>query len=131
MPTVSLDALPRPHIASREFGEVLEQAVDAMPEIYRVAFMLRDVEGLSISETAACLAVTEQTAKRRIHSARVLLRNHLSARSRTALPATFQFAQAQHDALVTAVLARIARPGHDDGEERRDDSQTPPDGSRV
>lgn len=71
--------------------------------------MLRDVEGLSTSETAACLDITEQTDKTRLHRARVLLRNHLSARAQTALSATFQFAGARRDALVTAVLARIVR----------------------
>jgi RNA polymerase sigma-70 factor (ECF subfamily) len=109
-PTVSSDALgPEQHVANRELGELLEEAVDALPDIYRAAFMLRDVEGLSTSETAACLDITEQTAKKRLHRARVLLRNHLSARAQTAVPATFQFAGARRDALVTTVLARIAR----------------------
>ncbi len=115
MPTVSSNA-PRPaqHDANRELGELLEEAADALPEIYRVAFMLRDVEGLSTCETAACLNITEQTAKTRLHRARVLLRNHLAARAQTAVPATFQFAGARGDALVTVVLARIARREPDD-----------------
>lgn len=115
MPTVSSDApSPEQHVANRELGELLEEAVDALPDIYRAAFMLRDVEGLSTSETAACLDITEQTAKTRLHRARVLLRNHLAARAQAAVPATFQFAGARRDALVTAVLARIARLGQDD-----------------
>ncbi|MGE0022032.1 MAG: RNA polymerase sigma factor [Hyphomicrobium sp.] len=110
MPIVSSNTpSPEQQVANRELGELLEEAVDALPEIYRAAFMLRDVEGLSTSETAACLDITEQTAKTRLHRARVLLRNHLSARAQTAVPATFQFAGARRDALVTAVLARIAR----------------------
>ncbi len=110
MPTVSSNA-PRSEqqVANRKLGELLEEAVDALPQIYRAAFMLRDVEGLSTSETAACLDITEQTAKTRLHRARVLLRNHLSARAQTAMHTTFEFAGAQRDALVTAVLARIAR----------------------
>ncbi len=96
-------------VATRELGELLEEAVDALPEIYRAVFMLRDVEELSISETAACLDITEQTAKTRLHRARALLRNHLSARAQTAMPALFRFARAQRDALVTAVFARITR----------------------
>ena len=114
MPTLSSDALsPEQHVANRELGELLEEAVDALPDIYRAVFMLRDVEGLSISETAACLEITQQTAKTRLHRARVLLRNHLAARAQTAVPATFQFAAARRDALVATVLARIARVGQD------------------
>lgn len=117
MPTVSSNTPnPEQHVANRKLGELLEEAVDALPEGYRAAFMLRDVEGLSTSETAAFLDITEQTARTRLYRARVLLRNHLQARAQTAVPATFQLAGARRDALVTAVLARIARLGQ--GEER-------------
>ncbi|MEP7382959.1 MAG: sigma-70 family RNA polymerase sigma factor [Gemmatimonadota bacterium] len=120
MPTVdSKAASPAQQVANRELGKLLEEAVDALPDIYRTAVMLRDVEGLSTSETAACLGITERSAKTRLHRARVLLRNHLSVRAHTALPATFQFATARRDALSTAVSARIARHRQNDenGEE--------------
>jgi RNA polymerase sigma-70 factor (ECF subfamily) len=110
MPTVSSHApSPEPQVANRTPSDLLEEAVDGLPEIYLAAFLLRDVEGLSASETAACLGITEQTAETRVHRARALLRNHLSARSQTAVRTTFEFAGARCDALVKAVLARIAR----------------------
>ena len=135
MPTVSSHA-PRleQQVANRKLSELLEEAVDALPEIYLATFMLRDVEGLSASETAACLGITEQTAETRVHHARVLLRNHLSARAQTAVRTTFQFAGARCDALVTAVLARIARLDQH-GEKGAQDEQAkvervrPPSGS--
>jgi RNA polymerase sigma-70 factor (ECF subfamily) len=110
VPTVSSNPpSPEQQVANRELRELLEEGVNALPDTYRAAFMLRDVEGLSIGETAACLGISEQIAKTRIQRARVLLRNYLSVRAQTAMPATFQFAAARRDALVTAVLARIVR----------------------
>jgi len=70
--------------------------------------MLQDVEGLSTAETAACLELSEQTAKTRLHRARALVRNHLFARARAALPDRFRFAGTRCDALVGAVLTRIS-----------------------
>src|SRR5262245_56606341 len=46
-----------------ELGHLLESAVDALPEAYRLVFMLREVEGLSTSETAAGLALAEEAVK--------------------------------------------------------------------
>ena len=99
---------PEQQVSDRELAEALEVAIDALPDAYRSVFMLRDVEGLSTAETAACLEITEQTTKTRLHRARALLRNRLFARARAALPDTFRFAGARCDALVAAVLARIS-----------------------
>ena len=109
--TVPIRSSPDPEqlAFAGELRDLLEWAIDSLPDGAREVFMLRDVEGLSISETAACLGIPEQTAKMRIQRARVLLRNHLSVRAQTAMPATYQFAAARRDALVTAVLARIVR----------------------
>ena len=49
---------------------MLEQAVDELPDNYRVVFMLRDVEGLSTSETGAGLGIGEEAVKTRLHRAR-------------------------------------------------------------
>jgi RNA polymerase sigma-70 factor (ECF subfamily) len=102
---------PEKEACDRELAEALEAAIGALPEVYRSVFMLRDVEGLSTAETAACLEITEPTAKTRLHRARTLLRNRLFASARAALPGTFQFAGARCDALVAAVLARISAGG--------------------
>jgi RNA polymerase sigma-70 factor (ECF subfamily) len=109
VPTLSSE-LPDPeeHASDRELARALEAAIEALPDVYRSVFVLREVEELSTAETAACLEITEQTAKTRLHRARTLLRNHLVARARAALPAAFQFAGARCDAIVAGVLARIA-----------------------
>jgi RNA polymerase sigma-70 factor (ECF subfamily) len=110
MPTLSSSTpSPEQRVASKELGKLVEGAVDALPVAYRAVFVLRDVEGLSMAETAASLDIPEQTAKTRLHRARTLLRNHLSAQARAALPGAFQFAGARCDRIVATVLSRIAR----------------------
>ena len=115
MPTLASTAAgPEQRAADHELGYAIEAAVGALPEVYRSVFMLREVEGLSTAETAACLDINAETVKTRLHRARALLRNHITARIGVAAPETFQFAGARCDRTVAAVMARItslpARP---------------------
>jgi RNA polymerase sigma-70 factor (ECF subfamily) len=98
---------PEEQASNRELARALEYAIDALPTDYRAVFMLREVEGLSTADTAACLELNEATTKTRLHRARALLRDHLASRAAEALPGTFEFAGARCDALVARVLARI------------------------
>ena len=98
---------PEERAFNRELAHVLEAAIDALPDGFRAVFMLRDVEGLSTAATAASLEITEQTTKTRLHRARALLRRHVSARTRAALPDVFEFAGARCDRIVATVLARL------------------------
>ena len=108
MPTLaSAAAGPEQRAADHELGEVIEAAVDALPEVYGAVFMLRDVEGLSTADTAACLELNEETVKTRLHRARALLRNHITARIGVAAREMFHFAGARCDRTVAAVMARI------------------------
>jgi len=109
MPTLaSAAAGPEQRAADHELGQAIEAAVDALPEVYGSVFMLREVEGLSTAETAACLEINEETVKTRLHRARALLRNHITARIGATVRETFQFAGARCDRTVAAVMARIA-----------------------
>jgi RNA polymerase sigma-70 factor, ECF subfamily len=108
MPTlVSTAPSPEQCAVDRELGTALEAAIDALPAVYRSVFILREVEGLSAAETAACLEIGEQTVKTRLHRARTVLRHQLAACARAILPAAFRFGGARCDAVVAAVLARI------------------------
>jgi RNA polymerase sigma-70 factor (ECF subfamily) len=100
---------PEAQASTRELARALEDAIDSLPDAFRAVFMLREVEGLSTAETAACLALNEQTTKTRLHRARTLLREHLTASAQAALPGAFEFAGARCDALVRAVMTRLAR----------------------
>ena len=104
---VSAAAGPEQRASDHELAQTIEAAVNALPEVYRSVFMLREVEGLTTAETAACLEINEETAKTRLHRARALLRNHINARVGAAVRETFEFAGARCDRMVAGVMARI------------------------
>lgn len=64
---------------AREFDEALGRALATMPEGLRIAFVLRDVEGLSTREAAELLDIAPGTLKVRLHRARLRLREALSS----------------------------------------------------
>jgi RNA polymerase sigma-70 factor (ECF subfamily) len=90
-----------------ELRRLLEAAIDALPEDFRVVFVLRAVEGLTVAETADSLSIRPETVKTRFHRARRLVQETLGARFESLLPATFGFAGARCDRVVAAVLARL------------------------
>jgi RNA polymerase sigma-70 factor (ECF subfamily) len=95
---------------------VLEEAVDTLPETYRTVFMLRDVEGLSTTETGEGLGLGEEAVKTRLHRARAMIRRAVTARIGEVAAGTFQFHAPRCDRVVAAVLARIGQsrtPAHD------------------
>jgi len=92
-----------------ELHRVLEEAVDALPETYRTVFMLRDIEGLSTSETGEGLGLGEEAVKTRLHRARVMIRRAVTARIGEVAAGAFPFHAPRCDRVVAAVLAEIAR----------------------
>jgi RNA polymerase sigma-70 factor (ECF subfamily) len=86
---------------------VLEHAVDELPETYRTVFMLRDIEGLSTTETAAGLELGEEAVKTRLHRARAMLRRLITAQIGEASASAFQFHAVRCDRVVAAVLSHI------------------------
>ena len=105
----SAQASPEDQAYSQELLHVLEQAVDALPESYRSVFVLRDVEGLSTSETSEGLGLGEEAVKTRLHRARAMLRRSISARLGAVSAGAFQFHATRCDRVVSAVLQAIAR----------------------
>lgn len=80
LPTQFVDwsALPEDELLSGEGKKALDSAIETLPESMRIVFLLRDVEGLSIKETADALNLTETNVKTRLLRARMLLREQLS-----------------------------------------------------
>ncbi|MFZ0390244.1 MAG: sigma-70 family RNA polymerase sigma factor [Calditrichia bacterium] len=70
--------LPLQDMLSEEFRKHLDEAVEALPEIYRSVFVLRDLENMSIRETGQILGITESNVKIRLKRARVYLRENLA-----------------------------------------------------
>jgi RNA polymerase sigma-70 factor (ECF subfamily) len=75
---VDWSLLPEKELLSGEGKGVLETAIRQLPENLRVVFILRDVEDLSIRETAEILNLTEVNVKARLLRARMALREQLS-----------------------------------------------------
>ena len=76
---VDWSALPEDQLLSGEGKKILDQTIQTLPESLRIVFLLRDVEGLSIKETAEALNLTETNVKTRLLRARLFLREQLSA----------------------------------------------------
>ncbi|HKU21366.1 MAG TPA: RNA polymerase sigma factor [Terriglobales bacterium] len=74
------DPTPEQSVCSREHARMLQRAVQALPPKYRVVVMMRDLEEMSVAETATCLDITEENVKVRLHRARAMLRSALYAR---------------------------------------------------
>lgn len=66
-------------LLSMEGKKILEQAIDDLPVIYRTVMILRDVEGFSLEETAEVLGITIPAVKSRLHRARNIVREALTA----------------------------------------------------
>ncbi len=90
-----------------ELRVVLEGAIDALPETYRVVFVLRAVEGLSVAETASCLDVGAETVKTRFHRARRFLRKEIQQRAGLVAESVFPFHLSRCDRVVAGVFQRI------------------------
>src|SRR5688572_10525562 len=90
-----------------ELRELLEWAVDGLPDGAREVFVLRDVEGLSTAETAASLGVSEDVVKTRLSRARATLRHVLFERTGAKASDAFRFYRPRCDRIVAAVLARV------------------------
>lgn len=90
-----------------EARALLETAIQALPAAYSSVFVLREVEGLSTAETAACLDLGEEAVKTRLHRARALLRAELLERAGVATPTAFSFHLSRCDRVVGAVFGRL------------------------
>jgi RNA polymerase sigma-70 factor (ECF subfamily) len=100
---------PEQQAGTAELREVMEREVTALPDSFRVVIMMRDVEGLSTAETAACLGISEDLVKTRLHRARTMLRDNLYRRAGITLDSVFAFGNARCDRVVAAVMAEIIR----------------------
>jgi RNA polymerase sigma factor (sigma-70 family) len=65
-------------LMNKELGAVLENAIALLPEKYRMVFILREVEDLSVRDTAEVLALEESNIKVRLNRAKTMLRENLT-----------------------------------------------------
>lgn len=70
--------IPSQTLERMEVRHLLQHAVASLPELYREVLVLRDIEELSVIETAEALGITVATVKVRLHRARIMMQKSLA-----------------------------------------------------
>jgi len=109
-PLTSKSDDPERTMAQRQLLQLVEQATDKLPEVYRVVFITRVIEGLSVEETAEILNLRPETVKTRLHRARRLVREQLDKQIGPVLMDAFPFAGRRCERVTVAVLNRLGLP---------------------
>lgn len=99
---------PEADAARAQIRRILEGAIDDLPEPFRLVFILREVEELSVEETAAHLGIRPETVKTRLHRARRRLREALDAQLADVMVGAYPFLGARCERITEAVLRRLA-----------------------
>ena len=99
---------PERAAATSEVRQLLETLIDGLPPPSRTVFMLRDVEGMSTTETSEALGITEENVKVRLHRARAALRNGLATYAIHESQNVFSFHAVRCDRVVANVFRQIS-----------------------
>lgn len=114
-PALAIERAPATHIDpehemyGHELKVLLESLIERLPDQFRIVFVMREVEGLTTAETAACLDVNEETVKTRLHRAKGLLKDHLDRSLGPVSTGVYAFHLSRCDRVVAGVMARIGR----------------------
>jgi len=92
-----------------EIRRIIERRIDELPVAFRTVFVMREVEDMTVQETAECLGIPAATVRTRLFRARTLLREMLERDMDSARAGVFGFAGARCDRIVAGVLARISQ----------------------
>jgi RNA polymerase sigma-70 factor (ECF subfamily) len=109
---------PAASAARAQIRRLVEHAIDALPEPFRIVFVMREIEECTVEETAYSLDLRQETVKTRLHRARRLLRAALHDNLATTLGDTFPFLGPRCERMTATVLARLdgrfgaQRPGN-------------------
>lgn len=102
---------PEADAARSQIRDLIERAVDDLPDIFRIVFIMRDIDDCSIEETAVNLDLKPETVKTRLHRARRLLRQALDAQLASTMAEAFPFLGASCRRITEAVLVRLEAEG--------------------
>jgi RNA polymerase sigma-70 factor, ECF subfamily len=98
---------PERTMAQRQIIHLVEQATDNLPEAFRLVFVARVIEGMSIEETSELLGIKPETVKTRLHHARQLVRDRLESEIGPILTDAFPFAGRRCERLTETVMKRL------------------------
>ena len=102
---------PEQEASNGEVRALLQRSVEELPDDFRSVFVLRELEQLSVAETAECLGIPEVTVKTRLFRARRRLQQSLLRSLDGAQSRLYEFHLSRCNRVVAAVMARL-------GEER-------------
>jgi len=92
-------------IMNKELSIVIEKALHRIPLDYRITFTLREVNGMSVADTADVLGITETNVKVRLNRAKAMLRKEIE--KSYSPEEIFEFNLIYCDALTERVMAMI------------------------
>jgi RNA polymerase sigma-70 factor (ECF subfamily) len=98
---------PEKTMAQREIQQVVEHAIDELPEAFRLVFITRVIEGMNVEETAELLGIRAETVKTRLHRARAMLRDNVEKKIGPVVMEAFPFAGKCCERLTEAVVRRL------------------------
>jgi RNA polymerase sigma-70 factor (ECF subfamily) len=93
-------------IVNKELNRVLETAVTLIPEDYRMVFSLRELNGMSVAETADLLNISESNVKVRLNRAKAMLKEEIG--KLYSPQEIFEFNLVYCDRMVERVMSRIS-----------------------
>lgn len=94
-------------MAQREIQLVVERAIDELPQPFRLVFVTRVIEEMTVEETAKLLGLKPETVKTRLHRARAMLRENVERKIGPVVLEAFPFAGRRCERLTEAVLRRL------------------------
>jgi RNA polymerase sigma factor (sigma-70 family) len=98
---------PVERVMNYELKNILEQAIDELPEKYRSVFVMREVEGMSVAETNESLKISQANVKVRLNRAKEMLRERIGKVYSSAT--VYHFDLVRCNRIVENVLRRIKR----------------------
>lgn len=95
---------PDSELHNKELSALLENAIGQLPEKYRLVFVLREVEDLSVKETSEALEIAPSNVKTRLNRAKTMLKDHLKGYMKEHV---YAFHLTRCDRIVADVLTKL------------------------
>lgn len=108
-PELSVHENPESYLENKQLQKLINSHIDSLSEKFRVVFVLRAIEQLSVKETAQILEVNEITVKTRYFRAKRLIRQKIQSSLDAAGMNIYEFGGEHCDQIVLNVLNYIDR----------------------
>ncbi|HVO72481.1 MAG TPA: RNA polymerase sigma factor [Ignavibacteriaceae bacterium] len=96
---------PEQSYMEKEQKEILEKAIQQLPGKYKMVYMLKEIEGMSIEEISEALTISKINVKVRLHRAKAMLKNLI--KEAADISALFTFGNERCDKVTNSVMNYI------------------------